>query len=93
MKESYIKVGMSKEEFEDWKREWNLKVPKCSDFSCVHELSSCAIELLCSQGSIWNTYSKQKHPQECTTVSCIDCFHRYSCCKIENTYETPWWME
>ncbi len=79
MNESYIKIGMNKKQFEDWKREWNLRIPECSDFSCVHECSSCAIDVLCSQGSIWNTYSKQKHPQECLNVSCADCVNRWDC--------------
>ncbi len=76
---SPIKTGMNKKEFEDWKKEWLLRIPKCKKFCCVHESTSCAIDILCACGSIWETYSRQKYPIECTRVSCLDCMLRWEC--------------
>ena len=76
-----IKAGMSETQFEQWKKEWNLRIPKCSEFVCCHELGTCAILFLCSQGSIYSTYKSQKDPKECNNVSCIDCVLRYECNK------------
>ena len=79
---SIIKIGLNKEEFENWKEEWNLRIPKCKDFICCHELDSCAIDRLCSQGSIYETYKQQSIPTECTNVDCMDCIKHYDCYKV-----------
>ncbi len=77
--DSPIKTRMTRKEFENWKKEWLLRIPKCKKFCCVHESTSCAIDILCACGSIWETYSRQKCPIECTSVSCLDCMLRWEC--------------
>ena len=74
-----MKTNMTKEEFQEWIDKWFLRVPKCKDFACCHELMSCAIYPLCGCGSIYETYSRQKSPEECTTVDCADCMLKYEC--------------
>lgn len=74
-----MKKGMTKKEFETWKKDWNIRIPGCKKFVCIHEFDSCAIDFLCSQGSLYETYIKQKCPKECTEVKCIDCFLFYEC--------------
>ncbi len=79
-----IQPGMTKKEFKVWKTEWKYRIPKCKNFICCHEMTSCAIDYLCSEGSIWETYSRQKHPMECTGVGCADCMSKYTCKEIKN---------
>jgi hypothetical protein len=74
-----IRIGMSKIEFESWKKEWFLRVPKCKDFACCHELTTCAIKPLCGCGSIYSTYHSQECSTECLEVTCADCFNKYDC--------------
>lgn len=76
-----IKTGMTDKEFQRWKHEWFLRVPKCKDFACCHELSHCAIIPLCGCGSIYLTYKNQECPLECLEVTCADCFNKYDCAK------------
>ena len=78
-----MKRGITKEQFEIWKKFWFERIPKCKDFVCCHEMTSCAINFLCGCGSIYETYSKQKHPRECTTVGCADCMLKYECEKLK----------
>lgn len=78
-----IKVGMTKEEFQEWKKSWFDRIPKCQDFACCHELMSCAIYPLCGCGSIYETYTIQKSPEECNTVGCIDCMLKCECKKSQ----------
>lgn len=73
---------MTKEEFLLWKENWFDVVPHCRNFSCVHDLMSCGIKILCGDCSIYETYARQKNPQECTTVSCIDCMKKNNCKEI-----------
>jgi hypothetical protein len=74
-----IKTQMNEKEFQFWKEEWFLYVPKCKDFVCCHELTSCAIKPLCGCGSIYNTYKSQEIPLECLEVTCNDCLSKYEC--------------
>lgn len=74
-----IPTGMSKKQFENWKKEWLLRIPKCKDFYCIHECDTCAIDFLCACGSIYSTYSSQKEPRECDNVGCEDCCKKYEC--------------
>lgn len=73
---------MLREEFSQWKRNWYDKVPQCRDFSCVHELMSCGIGILCGDCSIYETYVRHENLQECITVSCNDCMKKYNCKKM-----------
>lgn len=74
---------MTKEEFLQWKKEWFLRVPKCKYFVCCHELMRCAIHPLCGCGSIFETYQIQKNPEECTAITCADCFGKHECEKVK----------
>ena len=74
-----IEINLTKEEFSQWKEEWNLRIPKCKDFICCHELNSCAVDRLCSQGSMYETYKRQTSPVECDDVTCGDCMRREDC--------------
>ncbi len=74
-----MKKGMTLSEFEDWKKDWYERVPKCKDFNCCHELMSCGIKIFCGDCSIYSTYSTDKEPRECTTVGCDDCTRKYEC--------------
>jgi len=75
---------MNEEEFFQWKRNWFKRIPKCIDFACCHELSSCAIKPLCGCGSIFQTYQYQIRPEECFTVDCSDCLNKHECTKENN---------
>jgi hypothetical protein len=77
-----IKPQMSKNEFTFWKEEWFLRVPKCKDFVCCHELTSCAVKFLCGCGSLYDIYKTQEVPLECSEVSCSDCLLKYECRQI-----------
>lgn len=81
--DKHIKSKMTKEEFSQWKKDWFIRIPQCKDFSCVHELMSCGINILCGDCSIYGTYIGQSKPRECTTVSCIDCMKKYECQKLK----------
>jgi hypothetical protein len=74
-----MKKGMTESEFKEWKIDWYEKVPKCDKFVCCHELMSCGIKIFCGDCSIYSTYSKDKKPEECTTVGCDDCMVKYEC--------------
>lgn len=74
-----MKSGMTISEFEEWKKDWYEKVPKCKNFVCCHELMSCGIKIFCGDCSIYNTYIRDKCPKECTTVGCDDCIMKYEC--------------
>ena len=74
-----MKLGMTISEFEEWKKDWYERVPKCNKFVCCHELMSCGIKIFCGDCSIYSTYSIDKEPQECTTVGCDDCMIKYIC--------------
>lgn len=76
-----MKAGMSENEFEKWKTSWFDRIPKCRSFYCIHELTSCCVDWLCSCGSIYSTYKSQKEPRECNDVSCEDCYKKYECKK------------
>lgn len=75
--------NMSLEEFEKWKIDWGNKIPQCNRFVCCHEMDSCAIKVFCNQGSIYDTYIKDKHPRECVGVGCADCLLKYECEEIK----------
>lgn len=83
-----MKTGMTDQEFQKWKTDWFRRIPKCKKFACVHELTSCAIRPLCGCGSIYPTYKNQKEPEECTTVSCPDCFNYRDCYKEKLNEQT-----
>lgn len=74
-----MKTGMTKNEFEKWKLNWFLRVPKCFNFHCCHELTSCAINPLCGCGSLYETYKLQECPLECLEVTCDDCMLKNEC--------------
>lgn len=74
-----MKLEMTISEFEEWKKDWYERVPKCNKFVCCHELMSCGIKIFCGDCSIYGTYKRDKEPRECTTVSCDDCMLKYEC--------------
>lgn len=74
-----MKIGMTESEFKEWKEHWYRKVPKCDKFVCCHELMSCGIKIFCGDCSIYDTYSRDEKPVECTTVGCDDCMIKHDC--------------
>ena len=69
----------SRVKFERWKKEWYETVPKCKDFTCVHDLMSCGISIICGDCSIYETFKRGNWYYVCQTVSCMDCTKRYTC--------------
>ena len=74
-----MQIGLSKGDFEKWKLNWFMRVPKCFNFMCCHELTSCCVDYLCGCGSIYETYKNQECPLECFEVDCDDCMNKYEC--------------
>ncbi len=71
--------GMTESEFNEWKKDWYQRIPKCEEFLCCHELMSCGIKILCGDCSIYETYRKASNLKECITVGCNDCMLKYKC--------------
>jgi len=73
---------MTQEDFQKWKRRWYKTVPRCADFVCCHELTSCAVELQCGETiyPTWTFYREEGREHfTCTDVGCIDCLRNHDC--------------
>ncbi len=74
---------MTREEFEIWKRKWYNTVPRCTDFVCCHEMTSCGIERQCGDCTIYPTWKFFREGGRehftCTDVGCIDCLRNHDC--------------
>lgn len=69
--------------FETWKRQWFKYIPKCADFVCCHELSSCGVDKFCGDSTIYPTWNDavERHLTKptCTNVGCADCLRNHDC--------------
>ncbi len=74
----------TREEFLEWKKNWYEKIPKCKDFVCCHELTSCGVELLCGDCSIYETWDKMYDKITCIDTNCMDCMLKHECSKVFN---------
>ena len=69
----------TKEQFDEWAKEWYLEVPRCKDFVCTHDSDTCGIGHACGECSIFPTMSKHNAVNICTSVDCSDCVNRWEC--------------
>ena len=67
------------EDFVRWQKQWYKTIPKCGDFSCIHELTSCGVDRLCGDCTILEMWKVPKHKVICDDVGCEDCMRRYDC--------------
>lgn len=74
---------MTREDFEEWKQWWYRMVPRCENFICCHELTSCGIDRLCGDCTVYETWQNYRdilsNKVTCTDVGCEDCMLKYDC--------------
>ena len=82
-REGLLKTVKTEKDFNVWKKQWYNTIPRCKDFRCIHELSSCGINYVCGDCSIWDTFKKGLWDGVCDNVNCVDCMRRHGCDKTD----------
>lgn len=74
---------MTREEFENWRTWWYRMVPHCFEFVCEHELTSCGVNYLCGDCTIYETWQHYRNTLTdkvtCTDINCGDCMLKHEC--------------
>jgi hypothetical protein len=73
----------TRQDFEEWKNWWYKTVPRCNDFICIHELTSCGVDYICGDSTRYEMWLQWRDllcgKCICTDVGCEDCILKYDC--------------